>query len=276
VLRVLAAVAALPLLAQAPRAQENAGEAARRTALDTILDSYVRDGFVYYRALKADHGKLDAFLAQVASASIDADPPKAQLAFWLNTYDALVLKTVTDHYPIAGRSAEYPPHSIRQIPGAFERAPHRAAGRTVTLDQIEQTILSGFHDPRVYFAIGRGAVDSGRLRSEAYTPDRLDAQLGEVADECASRPSCVTINREQNVVDASSIFSWRAADFVAAYAARSPEPFGQRSDSERSVVAFVWPKLLTIEKEFLTKNQWQMTYKKFDWTLNDLTGRGGR
>ncbi len=263
------------MLAGAPRAQES-GEPARRKALDGILDAYVRDGFVYYRALKADHGKLDAYLAQVASASIDGDPPPAQLAFWLNAYDALVLKTVIEHYPIAGKSAEYPAHSVRQIPGAFERAPHRVAGRTVTLDQIEQTILPGFHDPRVYFALGRGAVDSGRLRSEAFTPDRLDAQLAEVAAECASRPACVAVDREQNVLTASSIFSWRAAEFSAAYASKSPEAFVQRSDIERAVVGFVWPKLLTIEKEFLTTNQWQMAYKKFDWTLNDLTGRGGR
>ncbi len=270
----LAAAAAL-LLAPAPHAQDNA-EASRRKALDTILDTYVRDGFVYYRALKADHAKLDAFLAQAATASIDSEPPAAQLAFWLNAYDALVLKTVIEHYPIAGRSADYPPRSIRQISGAFERTAHRAANRTVTLDQIEQAILPGFHDPRVFFAIGRGAVDGGRLRSEAYAPERLDAQLAEVEAECASRPSCVAVDREQNTLGASAIFSWRRADFTAAYATKSPETFAQRSDIERAVLAFVWPKLLTTEKEFLAGNQWQMAYKKFDWTLNDLTGRGGR
>ena len=47
----------------------------------------------------------------------------------------------------------------------------------VTLDQIEQTILAAFHDPRVYFAIGRGAMGSGRLRSEAFTPGQLETQL---------------------------------------------------------------------------------------------------
>ena len=65
------------------------------------------------------------------------------MAFWLNAYNALVLKTVVDHYPIPQRSSEYPARSIRQIPGAFERTAHRVAGRTVTLDQIEQTILAG-------------------------------------------------------------------------------------------------------------------------------------
>ncbi|MBI4484563.1 MAG: hypothetical protein HY655_00990, partial [Acidobacteria bacterium] len=45
---------------------------------------------------------------------------------------------------------------------------------------------------------------------------------------------------------------------------------------ERALLAFVQPKLLTTEKEFLEKNQFQVTYTPFDWTLNDLTGRGDR
>src|SRR5256885_8016765 len=110
---VLLAVLILPLTS----AQENS-EAARRKAFDTILDMYVRDGFVYYRALKADRRRLDAYLAQVASASIDNEPRDAQMSFWLNAYNALVLETVIEHYPIAQRSSAYPQHSIRQIPGA--------------------------------------------------------------------------------------------------------------------------------------------------------------
>lgn len=257
-------------------AQENTAEAARRKTLDTILDTYVRDGFVYYRALKLDRHRLDSYLGQLATVSLDNEPREAQIAFWLNAYDAFVLQTVVDHYPITQRSSEYPQHSIRQIPGAFEKLQHRAAGRTLTLDQIEQTVLAGFHDPRLYFAIGRGAVGGGRLRSEAFAPAQLETQLAEVAAECASRPQCVQVDREQNKVMANAIFSWREKDFVAAYATAVHAPFEQRSDSERAVLGFVWPKMLTTEKEFLSKNQWQMAYKPFDWSLNDLTGRGGR
>jgi hypothetical protein len=257
-------------------AQEDAGEAARRKTLDTILDAYVRDGFVYYRALKADRAKLESYVGQLAAVPADNLPRESQLAFWLNAYDALVLKTVVDHYPIPTRSAEYPQHSIRQIPGAFERVAHRVGGRTLTLDQIEQTILAPFGDPRVFFAIGRGSIGGGRLRSEAFTPARIEAQLAEVAAECASRPQCVAIDAEQNKLNVSAIFSWREKEFVAKYATATHEPFENRSDIERAVLAFVWPKMLTTEKEFLTQNKWQMAYKPYDWRLNDLTGRGGR
>jgi hypothetical protein len=267
----VAAVAVL-LLPAAPAAQD----ASVRRLLDETLDLYVRDGYVYYRALKSDRSRLDRFINAMAGASIDAAPRQDQLAFWINAYNAIVLKTVVDHYPIATRSKDYPARSIRQIPGAFERLTHRAAGRTVTLDQIEQTVLAGFDDPRVYLALGRGAVGSGRLRSEAYNPARIEGQLDDVANECATRAQCVNIDRSANEVRISSIFSWRQKEFAAAYADKAGTAFSARSPIERAALAIVSPRLLTTEREFLDKNQFKVAYTPFDWTLNDLTGRAGR
>ena len=71
------------------------------------------------------------------------------MAFWINAYNAIVLQTVINNYPIRGRRATYPADSIRQIPGAFEQSKHRVAGRSVTLDEIEKTILPEFKEPRV-------------------------------------------------------------------------------------------------------------------------------
>jgi Protein of unknown function, DUF547 len=259
-----------------PIAQDSLGDSARRRTFDQLLDLYVRGGDVYYRALKSDRAKLDGYLNLVAGASVDKLSREEQIAFWLNAYDALVLRTVIDHYPIQGKSAAYPAKSIRQIPGAFERLPHRVAGRTLTLDQIEQTVLTDFHDPRLYFAIGRGAIGGGRLRSEAFTPGRLEEQLAEVAAECVSRAQCVQVDRESGKVGASAIFSWREKEFAAKYADGAPTAFASRSPIERAVIAFVMPKLLTTEKEFMAKNTFEVVYRPFDWTLNDLTGRGGR
>lgn len=258
-----------------PLAQEPS-EAARTKTFDSLLDLYVRNGDVYYRAIKSERAKLNSYVAQLATAPVDRMSRDEQLAFWLNAYNALVLATVADHYPIQGRSSEYPAKSIRQIAGAFERLPHRVAGRTLTLDQIEQTILPGFHDPRVYFALGRGAVGSGRLRSEAFTAARVEEQLADVAAECVQRAQCVVVDGQNGKVSASAIFSWREKEFAAAYADKAPPAFAARSPIERAVIAFVMPGLLATEKEFIAKNTFQVVYSKFDWTLNDLTGRGGR
>ena len=52
--------------------------------------------------------------------------------------------------------------------------------------------------------------------------------------------------------------------------------FATRSPIERAILAFVQPKLLQTERDFLEKNTFQLVYRPFDWSLNDLTGRGGR
>lgn len=258
-----------------PSAQESAVPA-RVSTLDQILDLYVRDGFVYYRALKADRAKLDGYVSQLAVADVKNMSKDGQVAFWLNAYNALVLRTVIDRYPIQGHAAAYPSKSIRQVPGAFEGVAHRVAGRSLTLDDIEKKVLPEFHDPRVYLALGRGAIGSGRLRSEAYVPDRVEKQLGEMVSECTSRPVCAQIDRNNNKIVASSIFSWREKEFSAVYGDKAPEIFASRSPIERAIITLIEPKLLASERQLFAQNTFQVVFEPFDWSLNDLTGRGGR
>ena len=113
-------------------------------------------------------------------------------------------------------------------------------------------------------------------RSEPFTPGQIETQLSEVAAECVNRAQCIEIDRATNHVAISSIFSWRSADFIGAYGSAAGDAFGNRSPIERAVLAFVEPKLLATEKAVLAQNQFKVDFKPFDWSLNDLTGRGGR
>jgi hypothetical protein len=246
--------------------------------LDQILDVDVRDGYVYYRALRSERARLDRYVASlnVPAATYQSWSREQQMAFWVNAYNAFVLETVIDHYPIKGSSKEYPVNSVRQVPGAFEQIKHRAAGQNLTLDEIEKKILPPFKEPRLYLALGRGAVGSGRLRSEAFVPARLEEQLAEAAAECVTRAQCAQLDRDGGKIAVSSIFSWHEKEFADTYADKAPPAVANRSPIERGVVAFVFPKLLPGEREMVEKNTFQLVYKPFDWTLNDLTGRGGR
>lgn len=241
---------------------------------DQVLDVNVRDGLVYYRALRSERGRLDRYVASlnVPAATYEAWSRDEQVAFWLNAYNAIVLQTVLNHYPIRGKASTYPASSVRQIPGAFEQAKHRVAGRSLTLDEIEKTVLPQFKDPRVYLALGRGAIGSGRLRSEAYLGSRLQQQLGEVAAEFVNHQPMMKIDRLTGQIAVTPIISWREAEFVAAYDKGASGPFAKRSAVERAVIEFVSPHLLSIEKEFVDKNEFRMVFQTFDWRLNDLSG----
>jgi hypothetical protein len=273
---VVAVFGALPSRPSAQGASRPPAAGTLHEGLDTLLDLYVRDGFVYYRALAGDRQRLDRYLTALDTASVgaayDSWSPSEQAAFWVNAYNALVLHTVIEHYPIRGTASEYPPDSIRQIPGAFERREHRVAGRLVTLDAIEGTILPEFGDPRLYLALGRGAVGSPRLRSEAFVPTRLEAQLEAVSAECPTRSQCIAVDPLLNRVAVTPVVGWHEEEFQARYADEGSR-FAARSPIERAVLAFVEPHLFTTELEFLAKDAFQLTYTDFDWRLNDLASR---
>ena len=54
------------------RSAQESSSTPKQSALDQLLDLYVRDGFVYYRALKADRAKLDGYVSQAAAENIAA------------------------------------------------------------------------------------------------------------------------------------------------------------------------------------------------------------
>jgi hypothetical protein len=271
---LLAVLVCLFLLPLSSGAQDAPAVDALHRPFDQLLDLQVRDGLVYYRALRGERGRLDRYAASldVAPATYDGWSRDQKIAFWLNAYNAFVLQTVVDHYPIRGKASAYPSSSIRQIPGAFEKRPHRAAGRTVTLDEIEKTILPGFKDPRVHLALGRGAVGSGRLRSEAFTSARLGAQLDAVQSEFVTERTMLNVDRTGDQITVTPIFSWYEAEFVAAYDKGESGAYARRSPIERALVAFITPHLLPLEREFVQKNTFRVTYHPFDWRLNDLSG----
>jgi hypothetical protein len=266
--RTIALCLAIVLVAALPAAQQfepAPGSDPLHRPLDQILDVNVRDGLVYYRALKSDRGRLDRYIASlsVTPAAYQGWSKGQQMAFWVNAYNAFVLKTVIDNYPLKG--------TIKQVPGAFDKDAFRAAGRSVTLDQIEKTILPEFKEPRLYLALGRGSVGSGRLRSEAYTGERLEKQLADIQAEFVTNRYLYRFDRLTNELSISPILSWREADFVSAYDKADPV-FAQRSPIERAIVTFVTPHLLPLEKELIKKNQFRVTFHEMDWRLNDLTG----
>ncbi len=97
-------------------------------------------------------------------------------AFWINTYNILVIESILDNYPIKAsrmKSFMYPENSVRHISNVFARPNFPYQGDTLSLDDIEHNILrSEFKDPRIHFALVCGAVDCPPLRMSAYRSDR--------------------------------------------------------------------------------------------------------
>ena len=163
------------------------------TAYRDLLARVVRGDRVDYRAIVSDRLTLDRIVAAVAEVPDAVEKGWAardRMAFWINAYNVFTLRAIVDHYPIRGsRFSLSPRNSIRQIDGVWTTLEWRAAGRAVTLDDIEHGILRPeFGDARVHMAVNCASKSCPPLRAEPYVGAELDRQLDEAARRYLASP----------------------------------------------------------------------------------------
>ncbi|MBU6455648.1 MAG: DUF547 domain-containing protein [Cyanobacteria bacterium REEB67] len=241
------------------------------------LRKYVEgdSGMVHYARWQKDQKGLDAFLRSVAeldSASFEKFDREQKLAFWLNVYNALAIKSVLDHYPIKASVDYFPANSIRQFNDGWEVLSFKVIGSPITLYDIEHDRLRlGFRDPRVHFAVASASVDSAPLSPEPYRGRGLDQRLELLAHRFFERPSAYHFSAEKNQVAVSKIFSWFTLDF-AGRAGFKKIAFPPPTDADivLSYIALYLPpdQRLALEKA-RQSGHLVFDYLPYDWTLND-------
>jgi hypothetical protein len=234
-----------------------------RTVLMAFVDAH---GLVDYAGLKDQRSYLDDFvtdLERLDPKAYEAWSQHDKIAFWLNAYNALTLRTVIDHYPIhpARLNSSYPKNSIRQIPGEWDFNKVNVMGQSITLGYIETKILRrDFQDPRVHVALVNAAVSSPMLLNEPYEGAKLDAQLDDQARKFLSNPRTFSLDFATGLVRASEVFRWYADDFA-------PGSFPATYKREDIAVRkFTAPYLSQSQSAFV--HEAHITYIPYDWTLN--------
>jgi hypothetical protein len=229
-----------------------------------VLERFVTsEGGVRYAALKADQADLDRALAGFAAIrppQLEALPEADLIAFWINAYNAITLKTIVDSYPIqaGGLSAmRFPSSSIRQISGAWSNRDWTVAGRTVSLDDIEhETLRKQFGEPRVHMALVCAAKGCPPLRSEPYEGARLGEQLDDQSRRYLASPAGLRVEPGGRKVAVSSIFKWFADDF----------------ESVGGVRLFVSRYAPQTARAALEAKDTKLAFLDYDWNLNEAQG----
>ncbi len=237
-----------------------------------VLVSFVdSQGRVDYAGLQSNRHTLDGFIRDLGNVPVASWNTTAQIAFWINAYNALTLRVIVDHYPIRSSfltSLAYPQNSIRQIDGAWDEIRFRVAGLELTLDEIEHSILRNqFTEPRIHVALVCAAQGCPVLRREAYSGGILEKQLQDQAARFVGDLSKVRVDSDRGLVFLSSILHWFGQDFEKKYTP-SAQVFPGRSSAQRAVLNFISPFLTEKDQNYLCSAAFRIRYLSYDWTLN--------
>ncbi len=163
--------------------------------------------WVKYSQLKKDPD-FSLVIKQLENFSPDNLTTKEEkLAFYINAYNILALKTIVDNWPVK---------SIKDVGSLFESVWKKDAGqiggKTVTLNEVEHEILRPLGDPRIHMAIVCASVSCPDLRTEAYAANTLNEQLDDQTNRFLSNPA-KGLKIDGNKVRISRIFNWFKEDF---------------------------------------------------------------
>jgi len=250
VLRVAVVIAAA--LWAAPAAGFDAALYARLLGEHTREVADIAGTRVDYAALRgaaaADWRRLVASLAEGPAA----DAPRAErLAFWINAYNVLAIDMVVRNAPRRSiRDIGSPLRSVWKRPAGL------AAGRRVTLHEIEHDILRPMGEPRIHAAIVCASLSCPPLLRAPYRADSLAAQLDASVRRWLADPrKGMRLARAQGVLHLSVIFRWFREDFESAGGALA---FAQRfapGETAEWLAAHPPPRIRWLD---------------YDWSLNRL------
>ena len=223
---------------------------------DRLLKKYVdQDGMVDYAAWKAsetDRAALKQYLAALSQAAPEAKTTKeGKLAFWINAYNALTVHGILEVYPtssIRNHTAKVLGYNI------WKDLLLPVGDKKYSLEAIEHEVLRKLGEPRIHFAIVCASIGCPRLRCEAYTPDKLEAQLIDNTRDFFARQKNLQVDLANRRVQVSSILDWFGKDFA-------PTP----QKALASLAEYV-PDEAT--KRLIASGDFSVSYLDYDWSLN--------
>lgn len=249
-------------LASSTRAQEQGFD---YTSWDRVLKKFVTEkGRVDYAALKANPGDLNQYVEQVARRSPISDPNAfptrdSQLAYWINAYNALVMKAVVENWPTKSV------RSLGKLYSFFWGRKFLAGGKQYTLDDIEDILRKKLAEPRIHFAIVCASNSCPRLQREAFTPENTERLLDEAARFYVNEPRNLKIDVAHNRVTLPEILGHYHEDFENYVRAHNATMTGQPKVDYIRLYASPANRALLDQ----LKNP-KVDHFGYDWGINDV------
>jgi hypothetical protein len=237
---------------------------------DTLLKRHVvlisegNGSQVDYAGMLSDRAALDTYLASlsaVTESEYQSWSKPQHLAFLINAYNAFTVELILTRYPDI--------HSIKEL-GSLFRSPWKQRfftllGQERHLDELEHTLIRApgvFNEPRIHFALNCASVGCPMLRNEAYTAERLDAQLQDSLRRFLSDRSRNRFDPTSGRLQVSKIFDWYGEDFEQ----------GHQGITSLQALFGKYAELLTdssASRRRIAGGDYRLEFLDYDWRLND-------
>ncbi|NNC96110.1 MAG: DUF547 domain-containing protein [Chitinophagales bacterium] len=210
---------------------------------DKFFKTYVVDGQVDYASVKASPKLIDELVDAIGKADLNGISESKQKAFYINAYNILIIKAVSDHFPVK---------SPLDIEGIFNQKEHLVEGIPVTLSKLENEIIRPrYRDARTHFALVCAAQGCPPLLSRAYNESNVEDLLKEQTHRVVHSDTFVELAADGNSVSLSKLFEWYKEDYLV--------------NGKADIIAFI----NIYRKDDLPKGL-QINFKEYNWNLNSI------
>lgn len=175
----------------------------------------VRSTVFDYSGLFASSGslaKLRKYVSSLSSFKPSCLSHNGKLAFWANTYNALIINVVLHAME---SSAGQLPRSIKDLNGnatsVWKRLAGTVNGKTMSLEDV-LTEARSLKDPRMHAAVNCGSLSCPDLRAGAYSSGEVQAQFDSQVKKWLGNPTKGSKMVAGKLL-LSPIFDWHKEDF---------------------------------------------------------------
>lgn len=205
----------------------------------SLLATHVTpEGNVNYAGFKSNWNVLRAYIKDLGThMPTDTWSKEDKLSYWMNAYNAMTVDLILRNQPVA---------SIKDIKDPWDQRLWKLGSKWYNLNEIEHQILRKMGDARIHFGINCASFSCPPLLNEAFTADKVDAQLESLSRKFVNDTKRNTIT--ENSIEVSKIFTWFAKDFK----------------TNGSLIDF-----LNQYSETTISDKAKKRYKDYDWTLNN-------
>ena len=240
--------------------------------LEQLLQTYV-DGagdvdYERWQQNTPDLQRLESYLAAVSRYSPESTPERFEtmqdeLAYWLYAYNAYVIKSILDRWPLASVTNVKAPIEIVKGLGFFYQLRFIFGGEEYSLYAVENDIIrASYRDARIHFVLNCGSESCPVLRPELPSGTELESYLQQAAIDFISDRRNVSIDHDKKEIVLSTIFKWFKKDFINDLRRR-----GLSSDRGLiDYVASVAPEPLN--GELAMAANYTIVFSDYDWAVN--------